>query len=136
MQQVTEAVVDIMALEGYKCYAYIDDLAAAHASKKEAEDAFERCTEVLLELGLVESVNKQIRPSTSAIWLGVQFNTVSMRMEIPQRKIQELTQLARDWLDQVTCSKSQLRSFLGKVFHVATCSSTLRLFSNRILSTL
>ena len=44
--------------------------------------------------------------------------------------------MARSWATKEYCTKSQLRKFLGKLFHICQCCPTLRLFVNRLLETL
>ncbi len=67
------------------------------------------------------------------IWLGVQFTTEDMRMKIPLEKLREVSELVETWVTRKTSSQSQLRGLLGKLFFVASCSPTLRLFCNRLL---
>ena len=136
MQDTTNLVTDIMQHEGHECLNYIDDIAGIHCTHEGAAAAFTRCQSLMRELGLQEAESKSSEPSTMMVWLGVQFDTVAMIMSIPQAKIDTVITLAREWLCRAAATTSQLRSWLGKLFHVATCSATLRLFVNRMLQTL
>lgn len=135
-QRATNAIVKILLHEGHIAFNYIDDLAGVHASFTSATAAFNRAHTLLQELGLTESTAKATAPSTHMTWLGVDICTISMTLKIPTAKIEECLTLASKWRHLNHCTKSQLRKFLGKLFHVATCNSTLRLFVNRLLDTL
>ncbi len=116
MQQVSQAVIDILISDGHEALAYIDDIAGYHSTQQGAQGAFNRCAGVLKELGLVEALEKQHPPGNDMIWLGVRFNTVAMKMSIPHKKITEIHEIVRQWLQKTTCSQSQLNSLLGKLF--------------------
>ncbi len=136
MQQVSQAVVDILNSHKLHCLAYIDDLASAHSTRAQANKSFAKCTEILKELGITEAVEKQQEPSTTATWLGIQFDTEAMQMRIPQSKIDQTLNIAEKWVNKSICTQGELRSLLGKLFFLTYCSTTLRLFSNRMLGAL
>ncbi|MCP4257043.1 MAG: hypothetical protein GY774_05895 [Planctomycetes bacterium] len=136
MQEVTDSVVEIMAYERLYCLAYIDDLAGANRNKHTAEKAFFRCADIMAELGLVEAVKKTSPPTKHMTWLGIHFDTRNMTMTIPTDKIREIHDITVSWKNKNSCTQTQLKSLLGKLFFAATCSNTLRLFSNRLLATL
>ncbi len=62
MQQVSLAVIDNLKSYGHEALAYIDDQAGAHATHQGTQDAFDRCSAVLRELGLVKADEKQQPP--------------------------------------------------------------------------
>ena len=136
MQNTTSAVTQILSVEGHTAFNYIDDLAGVHKDKYKAQTSFDRASSLLQELGLEEATDKASPPATKMVWLGVQFDTLTMQMSIPERKIEECLTLVRQWQHKLDCTKSQLKKLLGKLFHVAMCNSTLRLFVNRMLDIL
>ncbi len=136
MQEITQSVVDIMGSQGLYCVSYIDDLAGANKDKKDADKSFNKCGEILKQLGLVEASNKVNEPSQRMVWLGVHFNSDDMSMSIPKTKIEEIHELVKTWRDKEWCTQTQLKSLLGKLFFAANCSGPLRLFCNRLLATL
>ena len=69
-------------------------------------------------------------------WLGVHFDTVAMTMSIPLDKIHKCLTITRSWTSKSHVTQAQLKSLLGKLFHISQCSPTLRLFVNRPLDTL
>ena len=136
MQDTTSAVATILQHEGFPTLAYIDDLAGVHQDPVTANKGFLRTRLLLHELGLQEARDKATTPSTSMTWLGIHFDTVAMTMSIPPEKIHECLTITRSWTSKSTVTHAQLRSLLGKLFHVSQCSPTLRLFVNRLLDTL
>ncbi len=135
-QQVTGAITHILKSKGHFGLSYIDDLAGVHTHKEQSQAAFDSCSAIMSELGLTEAKDKRTAPSTTMTWLGVRFNTQNMLMFIPQEKLQQVAALVKDWTTRSTCTLPQLRSLLGKLFFVASCSTTLRLFCNRMLDSL
>ena len=133
MQGTTTAVTDILRCEGYDVLNYIDDLAGVHKDEDKALAAYNRTAELLAELGLVEAKDKATAPSTTMIWLGVEFDSVAMEMRIPKTKLEDAAALLQQWWWRTHCTRGQLRSLLGKLFHLAACCPTLRLFVNRLL---
>ena len=135
MQRTTSAVTRLAGHESIPCIAYIDDVASAQ-SPGDAIRGKRRFQSLLRELGLQENVSKGSEPSTRMTWLGVDFDSEAMTMSVPTIKINECLRMARSWATKEYCTKSQLRKFLGKLFHICQCCPTLRLFVNRLLETL
>lgn len=136
MHETTSAVTTLLNREGFPSLCYIDDIAGAHADANTAQHGFTRAQQLLDDLGLREADEKATPPSTSMTWLGVHFDTVAMTMSIPDTKIEECLQITNSWINKTRCTTSQLRSILGKLFHISQCSHTLRLFVNRLLDLL
>ena len=136
MQDTTSAVATILRHEGFPTLAYIDDLAGVHEDPITANKGFLRTCLLLHELGLQEAREKATAPSTSMTWLGIHFDTVAMTMSIPTVKIQECLTITHSWTSKTHVTHAQLKSLLGKLFHISQCSPTLRLFVNRLLDTL
>ncbi len=136
MQDVSSSFTDILSSESIDTFLYIDDIVGYSKDRETAIKNLHRATELLVELGLKEAVHKRNEPHTSIVWLGVKFDTTTGVMSITEEKIIEAMKTAEDWLHRDVCSPTQLKSFLGKLFHISTCAKTLRLFVNRMLNTL
>ncbi len=63
-------------------------------------------------------------------------DTVEMEMRIPKTKIAEVKDIVAKWQGKMECRQTELKSLLGRLFFLATCSKTLPLFSNRLLACL
>ena len=76
---------------------YADDFAGAESKLDTAQLSFETLGHLLSELGLIESVSKACPPSTTMVYLGVKFNTVTMSMYVEDEKIVELKSELVKW---------------------------------------
>jgi hypothetical protein len=129
-------VAHLCAKQGVSVVVYIDDLSGSALLQSEAKKQFRTLRKVLKYLGLVEAVHKASPPSQRMVWLGLQFDTISMTVSIPKSKLAEIQTLLKQWLNKSSAHKTQLQSLLGRLFHVAQCVRPARLFLNRMLSTL
>ncbi|MCP4258737.1 MAG: hypothetical protein GY774_14735, partial [Planctomycetes bacterium] len=127
-------VIDLLVNDDIFGVAYIDDLAGADKTKERAQKSYETCAKRLSELGLVQATKKASPPSQCMVWLGICFDTSTMQMSIPRKKILQIHALVVNWCGKKSCTKSQLRKLLGKLFFAATCCGPLRLFCNRLLA--
>ena len=74
----------------FNCINYSDDLGGGEKSRSRSVMSFNKLGELLAELGLVESTDKASSPSTSMVYLGIQFDTVAMTMSLPPEKLAEV----------------------------------------------
>ena len=64
--------------------------------------------DLLVDLGLQESLKKAHEPSTSMPYLGVNFNTMSMKMSIPAEKLTEVRDEISSWSRKTKTTKKGL----------------------------
>ena len=126
-QRVTNAVAYAFGELGFGLVNYIDDLAGAE-SQDRAEEAFASLGSLLDDLGLGESLNKACSPSTAMSFLGIQFDTVSGTLSIPQDKLQEICDLLKEWLGKVSASRKEVQSLMGSLNFLAACVCPGRFF--------
>ena len=80
-QRISDSVPHIMA---YNVLSYIDDhLIFGH--KQKCNDAFDRLTSLLQELGFTINQDKNVRPTTSVVCLGILFDTNTFTMSVPPK---------------------------------------------------
>ena len=139
-QAITSAVTSIHRRSGmeydgenFNSLNYSDDLAGCEAGDR-ADVSYQKIGELLAELGLEEAADKASAPSTEMEYLGVLFNSISMKKSIPPHKIAELKDLLFTWLTKKTCTKRCLQSLTGKLLWVARCVRYSRCFLSRLLS--
>ena len=97
-QKVTYAVTWIhhqLGLESihespYKSINYSDDIGGVETTEERALESSLALSNLLVELGLKESVEKYFPPSTCMPYLGVQFNSVKQTMSVPPEKLAEV----------------------------------------------
>ena len=143
-QKVTSAVTWIhrrLGLETdiqnlFNSLNYSDDIGGCEKSLERATQSFVALGELLTELGLKESKAKAHPPSTSMPYLGIQFDTISMKMSIPAEKVAEVREEISLWLKKSSASKKSLQQLLGKLFWVSRCVRFSRGFMGRLLSQL
>ena len=94
--------------------------------------------EILLEvfdfLGVPVAKNKLIGPTTEAVYLGIQINTDTFEMSIPQKKRDEVLSILPKWIDRRTCKKRNLLSLIGKLQHCAKVVRAGRIFVRRLIT--
>ena len=110
-----------------------DDLAGAEP-KERAEAAFKSMGDLLQSLGLKEAASKASAPSTEMEYLGVTFNSISLRKSVPPAKMAQLKDTLFSWLSKKTCTKTALQSLTGQLLWVARCVQHSRGFLCRLLS--
>jgi hypothetical protein len=72
------------------CY-YLDDICCLATSKKESEEATATILDHLQQLGFIINWDKsQIKPSTCQEFLGFTFNTKTMQIQVPHKKMSKL----------------------------------------------
>jgi hypothetical protein len=135
-QWVTNVVSHILQRHDLPVLNYIDDFGGVCASKQRAEQGFKLLRDTLAELGIEEAVHKATAPQKSMIWLGFLFKSEDMTVSLPKAKLEDTLRLVQNWLLKDRATLSQLRSLLGKLFHVAQVCKPARLFVGRMLATL
>ena len=91
---------------------------------------------LLEELGLDISMEKLVAPATSVVCLGINIDTISRTISIPDQKLQEITNLCKNWSHKLNCTKNQLQSLLGSLLYITKCVKPARSFLNRMLAVL
>ena len=141
-QSVTSAVTWMHRQEGAKhdgnefnTLNYSDDLAGVEDGSR-ADLSFQKMGQLLEDLGLKEADDKATSPDTEITYLGVTFNSISMKKTVPAEKIAELLDLLQTWSSKITCTKRGLQSLCGKLLWVARCVRFSRVFISRLLAAL
>ena len=134
-QRLSQSVRFIMSEENFHTICYIDDY-VLFGSKEQCSKAFHRLSDLVDELGFTISTHKNVMPTTEAVCLGILINTVTSKMSVPPKKLQEIKHMVENWSHKSTCSKNQLQSLLGSLLYVSKCVKHARFFLNRLLQTL
>ncbi|KAG1136658.1 hypothetical protein G6F37_011883 [Rhizopus arrhizus] len=109
--------IEPLRKQGIRLVYYLDDICLLARSKKEMEETCLKVTRHLELLGFIINYQKSIlEPSHSQEFLGFLFNTKTMQIQVPTKKIQKLkTRIAQ--IQQSTSRKScrWIASLLGKI---------------------
>jgi hypothetical protein len=120
----------------YNSINYSDDIGGAEKTFERAVQSYNALADLLQDLGLTESISKAHKPSTSMPYLGVNFDTVRMRMSIPADKLTEVRDEIAAWVRKTKATKKGLQQLLGKLFWVSRCVKFSRGFMARLLNQL
>ena len=132
-QRTSEAV---SAITLHKCQAvtlpYVDDTADS-SLPHQSQAHYQGTLETMDELGLQVAPAKCQAPSTEMEWIGVNYNTVDMTMQIAPTKVTEAAGMCRAFLASISMTRHEMQSFMGKVLHTTKCTTAARRFTNRLL---
>ena len=134
-QRTTSAVTFMFTSLGFSCTNYIDDFGSAETPAK-SPAAFHALGQLLRDLGLQSSPDKDSPPSTSMVFLGVLFNTVDMTMRVTPDRLSDLLSQCHATLPSSTITLPDLRSLLGVMSFVTACVRPARIFMNGLLNAL
>ena len=136
MQRTSEAITHIHAKKGYFSRPYLDDFSGAEGTHARADEALGCLQSIMRELGIAEAEHKVCPPAQSMIWLGIQYDTVTMEMSIPPQKLREIGEVVSGWQGRSRATQREMQSLFGLLQFVASVSPPARLFTNRILENL
>ena len=114
-QRCTDAVRYIMKHK-YKfpyLYNYIDDLVYT-GLPQDIHQSYSTLLGLLQELGLEISQSKLIAPTSCAVCLGIEINTVDKTLKIPSEKLKEIQQICSAFAFKSRVTKNQFQLLLGK----------------------
>ena len=134
-QRTTNGVMHIHRQRGHDGAAYLDDLIGV-SPPESGTVAYEGLGALLRDLGLEENIPKACPPATSQAVLGIQVDTVSMTLSVTPERIQTTKDLLLVWQSRSRCTKTELRSLLGKLCSIVRCVRQSRVFINRLLTVL
>ena len=134
-QRITDSVSFIAKNRGVITLNYLDDICGV-ADPGCSDRDYDILTELLSELGLVESEEKSTQPGTRVEFLGVMFDSEKQTMEITENRLVEIRELLEEWLLKKRASKRDLQSLIGKLVFVSKCIFGSRVFLARLLASL
>ena len=134
-QRTTKAVVHCFTQLGFLADVYLDDFYGADLPAR-ASTAFTSLKQLLQELGLQTSPDKDSPPSTKMVCLGIDVDSEEMSLSVPAFREQELLQELSLWSQSSRYTKKPLQSLLGKLSFVTACVKPGRIFMACLLNNL
>ena len=119
-QRTNDAVRCVLRLRGFDVLNYIDDF-LGFGVPSVAQKSYEALSEVMTELGLTISQKKLVPPSTKAICLGIEIDTVQGTLSIPPDKFAHIKAEVENWAHKSRSTKRQLQSLLGLLLYICKC---------------
>ena len=97
---------------------YLDDYIMWGApSSKDCAESLRILLEVCSELGIPVASQKCQGPSTCLVFLGIEFDTMSMELRLPEEKLVRLQALITSWRGRKSCQRKELESLVGHLHH-------------------
>ena len=115
---------------------YLDDFLLVQAPSPNALLKFKTLVAVfdMLNIPLADGEDKVCPPSTQITFLGIELDTVTWEMRLPEAKLVEIRSLLADWLGKATCTKRELLSLAGSLTFAAKVIPPGRTFCRRLFS--
>ena len=132
-QHFSDAVTFIMAQEGIKIFAYIDDYVMV-SPKASSEAEFQCLASLLMELGLPSNPDKQTPPCRKLTCLGIQIDLDNNELSIDPEKLESIHNECIATSGKRHLSRKAFQSLLGKLLYIHKCVPPARTFINRMLA--
>ena len=95
-------------------YNYIDDLIYTGLPDN-IYHSYSTLIALLQELGLEISQSKLVPPTTTAVCLGIEINTITRTLKIPSQKLFEIQNICKEFASRKKAKINQFQSLLGSL---------------------
>ena len=118
-------------------FHYLDDyIILGSPDSEQCRRDLDALREVCRELGVPLAIHKCEGPTTCLIFLGIEINTVTGLLRLPEEKLQRLRTLLREWGDRKVCTRKELESLIGILNHACKVVRPGRSFLRRMIDLL
>ena len=124
-----------MCRHGHCIINYVDDFVGVGIPSF-ASASYDCLLSLLCRLGLDVSQKKLCPPSTKAVCLGIEIDTVKRTISVPEDKLQRIRHMVDTWDNRRFCSVCQLQSLLSHLMYIQKSVKSSRYFVNRKLELL
>lgn len=131
--RLTQSIRRMMKRRGYQCVVFLDDFLVIAPTYKECLEGQLTLLRLLRELGFYISWQKCEGPTQSIVFLGILIDSVSMTLELPEKKANELISVLDTFKDRCRASKRQLQQLAGKLSFACRVVRGGRCYLRRIL---
>ena len=112
---------------------YLDDfLFFGRPDSEEADSVLSVVSGVCQSLGVPLAVHKTEGPAPVVTFLGILVDTARFELRLPQEKLVALQSLVVLWGRKSFCTRRELESFIGHLFHAATVVTQGRAFLHEL----
>ena len=133
---ITDAVTRYMCAHGYFCVNYLDDFLVMGPDYDTCQKSQIFLHATLRSLGFYISYKKVRSPSKLQIYLGVEFDSVTMQLRLPKDKLDKLQLELSFFHGRRRVTKKQLQRLCGVLAHCSTLVRGGRTFSHRVIAML
>jgi hypothetical protein len=117
--RLTQAVRRFMAARGFNIVAYLDDFLIVSDNKQHCLQGYTVLIQLLRELGFAIAWQKVVDPTQSLTFLGLDIDTLSMTLRLPEHKLADLLTLLHQFKARTRASKRQLQKLAGKLAYAS-----------------
>lgn len=115
---------------------YLDDfLFAGPANSNCCKNILEIAQSVCSHVGVTIKTEKSVGPTTTITFLGIQIDTLSQTIRVPQEKLNEILIETDALVKRKKCTKRELLSIIGKLSFAAKAIPAGRIFIRRLIDT-
>ncbi|KAM9943595.1 hypothetical protein ACTFIT_006993, partial [Dictyostelium discoideum] len=112
--------------------AYLDDLLIVGSTKEECLSNLKKTMDLLVKLGFKLNLEKSVlEPTQSITFLGLQIDSVSMKLLVPKEKKKSVIKELRNFLKLDFCSPRKLAGLIGKLIALKDAVIPFRLYTRR-----
>ncbi|KAM9955161.1 hypothetical protein ACTFIW_008825 [Dictyostelium discoideum] len=112
--------------------AYLDDLLTVGSTKEECLSNPKKTMDLLVKLGFKLNLEKSVlEPTQSITFLGLQIDSVSMKLLVPKEKKKIVIKEIRNFLKLDCCSPRKLAGLKGKLIALKDAVLPFRLYTRR-----
>ncbi|KAM9975629.1 hypothetical protein ACTFIW_005502 [Dictyostelium discoideum] len=112
--------------------AYLDDLLIVGSTKEECLSNLKKTMDLLVKLGFKLNLEKSVlEPTRSITFLGLQIDSVSMKLLVPKEKKKSVIKEIRNFLKLDCCSPRKLAGLKGKLIALKDAVIPFRLYTRR-----
>ena len=116
-------VYDVLTARGLKIVNYLDNFLAVSSDLVACLKAQHELVTFIRFLGFHVAFDKIIQPSTCVTYLGIEIDSISMELRLPEGKLSRLMDLLTSTLSRNRISKKELESLGGLLSH---CSHVVK----------
>ena len=114
---------------------YLDDfLFVGPAGNSSCANQLHTALATCRTLGVPIAPEKIQGPAQVLTFLGIEINTITMQLTLPDTKLSELREALRFWTDRKSCTKRQLLSLIGRLHHAASVVKPGRTFLRHLIN--
>ena len=118
-------------------FHYLDDfIVIAPPYSTECADALAIIDRACTQLGVPLAEHKREGPTTCLTFLGIEVDTATSELRLPQDKLLRLQSLLDDWGDRKACGRRELESLVGVLNHACKAVRSGHAFLRRMLDLL
>ncbi|KAM9985600.1 hypothetical protein ACTFIZ_000231 [Dictyostelium cf. discoideum] len=112
--------------------AYLDDLLIVGSTREECLSNLKKTMELLVKLGFKLNLEKSVlEPTQSITFLGLQIDSLSMKLLVPKEKKKSVIKEIRNFLKLDCCSTRKLAGLKGKLIALKDAVIPFRLYTRR-----